>query len=162
MFVLGTSSAQVKDSITVNLFLLEDCKICQYYAPTIQELYNTYDNTNTSFVGYFPNRYSSEKDIALFKEKYRIPFKLKKEFFQTKTQKYNVTVTPEVVVYNETKGEIIYQGRIDNSYVKLGKQRRVVTEYELSNVLKSINNGYDVEISKTSAIGCLITKVDFH
>lgn len=149
--------SQTKDSITVNFFLLEDCRICQYYSPTIQQLYADHNNENITFVGYFPNRYSSEKDIAAFKEKYNIPFKLKKEFFQTKTQKYKVTVTPEVVVYNETKGEIIYQGRIDNSYVKLGKQRRVVTKHELNDVLSNINNGVEVVPFRTDAIGCLVT-----
>jgi thiol-disulfide isomerase/thioredoxin len=155
-----TVFTQSKDSITVNFFLLEDCKICQYYAPTIQQLYDDYNNEYTTFIGYFPNRYSSEKNIATFKEKYNIPFKLKKEFFQTRTQKYNVTVTPEVVVYNETKGEIIYQGRIDNSYAKLGKRRRVVTEHELNEVLDNINKGNEIVVSKTIAIGCLITIVE--
>lgn len=150
-------NAQSNDSITVNFFLLEDCKICQYYSPTIQQLYEDYVSENVSFIGYFPNRYSSEKDIASFKEKYEIPFKLKKEFFQTKTQKYKVTVTPEVVVYNETKGEIIYQGRIDNSYVKLGKQRRVVTKHELNDVLNDLKSGIGIMPFKTDAIGCLIT-----
>ncbi len=163
LFVLlgsSTNFAQSKDSITVNFFLLEDCKICQYYAPTIQQLYDDYDNEHITFIGYFPNRYSSEKDIATFKEKYKIPFKLKKEFFQTRTQKYNVTVTPEVVVYNETTDKIIYQGRIDNSYAKLGKRRRVVTEHELSVVLDNINKGSELVKSKTKAIGCLITLVE--
>jgi len=157
---LGQCFTQSNDSITVNFFLLEDCKICQYYASTMQKLYNDFNNEKTTFIGYFPNRYSSEKDIKLFQEKYNIPFKLKKEFFQTKTQKYNVTVTPEVVVYNETKNEIIYQGRIDNSYAKLGQRRRVVTEHELKEVLENIKQRKQIETLKTKAIGCLITIVD--
>lgn len=151
------SFAQSKDSITVNYFLLEDCKICQYYTPIMRQLHETYKSDHITFIGYFPNRFSSENDIKIFKEKYNIPFDLKKEFFQTKTQKYKVTVTPEVVVINETNGDVIYQGRIDNSYQKLGKRRRVITQHDLKDVLESLSNHDYRVVQKTKAIGCLIT-----
>ena len=161
LIILGIfTESNARDSITVNFFLLEDCKICQYYSHTIHQLYEDYNDEHTTFIGYFPNRYSSEKNISEFKEKYDIPFKLKKEFFQTKTQKYKVTVTPEVIIYNETRKKILYQGRIDNSYQKLGVRRRIVTKRELEDALKAIADDREIQVKKTEAVGCLVTLVD--
>lgn len=147
-----------KDSITVYFFLLEDCKICQYYTDEVNEIYNEFKDENTGFVGLFPNRFSSEENISDYKEKYEVPFELKREFFQTKTKDFEVTITPTVVVFNETKEKIIYKGRIDNSYVGLGKRRRVVTSFELRDVLSKIKKGSQLDtVEFTESIGCFIT-----
>lgn len=155
----GMLNAQVQDSIVVYLFMGEDCRICQYYTPILNDLYEEYKNDNIKFVGLFPNRYSTNKGIAEFKEKYGIEFPLKREFYQSKTKLFNVSVTPEVVVYNETKKMKVYQGRIDNSYHKVGKQRRVITHHELRDVLDSVSKGDITPHEATVAIGCFITKL---
>ncbi|MBT8231202.1 MAG: hypothetical protein HKO66_07670 [Saprospiraceae bacterium] len=157
--ICDSADCQSKDSITVNIFLLEDCKICQYYVPTLKSLFEEFAYERIGFIGLFPNRYSSENNIEAFKKKHDIPFHLQREFFQTKTEKFNVNVTPEVVVYNETKQSIIYKGRIDNGYVKLGQRRRVVTQNELRDVLRALINNQEVKIENREAIGCLITKI---
>jgi len=145
-----------RDSITVYYFMSEECKICQYYSLTQQELYENYNDDHTSFIGLFPNGFSSPKSIEAYKEKYKIPFTLKKEFFQTKTKKFGATITPEVVVYNESKDEIIYKGRISNAYASLGKLRRVVTEFELETVLEDLKNNKMTTVENTSPVGCFI------
>lgn len=159
--VCGEASSQempnTSDSITVNFFLLEDCNICQYYSTTINQIYKDFKSDRVGFIGYFPNRYSSDVSILEFKEKYNIPFQLKKEFFQSKTKDYNATVTPEVVVYNETQKTVLYQGRIDNSFQKLGVRRRVVTKHELRDALEAIVKNENVLIANTVPVGCLIT-----
>jgi len=157
MILSCVSYGQTKDSITVYYFLGEDCKICQYYTPTMNELYFEYNSSDLSFVGLFPNHFSSPDSIDAFKLKYAIPFPLKKEFFLTKTKLFGVTVTPEVVVYNETTEEILYQGRIDNSYYKLGRRRQVITSHELRDVLNCIDDGRVIDIPEEVPIGCLIS-----
>lgn len=149
--------SQDRDSITVYYFLGEDCKICQYYTPTMNELYEKYNSEDVSFIGLFPNHFSSPDSIDIFKQKYAIPFTLKKEFFLTKTKEFDVKLTPEVVVYNETEEEIMYQGRIDNSYYKLGRRRQVVTSHELRDVLRCIVDGREVDVPAATPIGCLIS-----
>lgn len=151
------SFAQQKDSITVYYFLGEDCKICQYYTPTMIELHDKYNSKDLSFVGLFPNHFSSPDSIDVFKEKYDIPFTVKKEFFLTKTKLFDIKVTPEVVVYNETTKEVLYKGRIDNSYYKLGRRRQVITSKELDDVLALIEQGEKVDIPSAPPIGCFIS-----
>ena len=158
LFLFGTKgiSAQQKDSITVYLFLAEDCKICQYYTPILSQLHEKYQDQQIGFIGLFPNRYSTEEGIKNFKETYKVPFVLKREYYQTRTKSFNATITPEVVVYNETQKEIIYKGRIDDSYVSFGRRCRVVKNHELDTVLKLISQGSEVALDNQPAVGCYI------
>lgn len=153
-------SAHAQDSLStykVYLFLGEDCRICHFYSAHLSELYKQYDSDTISFVGLFPNRYSTPKGIEEFRENYKIPFEIKLEYFGTKTKEFGVTITPEVVVYNETLGEISYKGRIDDSYYKVGQRRRVSKHSELAEVLSAIAEGRPITTEAKAAVGCYIT-----
>ncbi len=163
VFMLTLQSARgesTSDTITVFIFMGEDCRICHYYAAELSRLNEEYSSDNISFIGLFPNRYSSDEGIEKFKEKYRIPFPLKREYFQTKTKSLGAKITPEVFVYNETKQDIIYHGRIDNSYYRVGRLRRVVTSHELEDVLKEVSEGDYSTHQSEPAIGCFISIVE--
>ena len=67
------------------------------------------------------------------------------------------TITPEVVIYDHRIGQILYSGRIDDRYVKVGKRRRHVQTSELEDALKAIRSGQPVAVRETQATGCLIT-----
>jgi len=154
---ISLMAQQSKTKYTVYYFLGEDCKICQYYSPLMNQLDETFSSDSLSFVGLFPNRYSTEQGISDFKEKHKLNFELKREYFGTKTKRFGVTITPEVVVYNEVEQKVLYKGRIDNSYFKIGRQRRVVTSSELEDVLTSISKGASITTQTEPAIGCYIT-----
>ncbi len=137
------------------MFFLEDCVIAKYYIPEIRDIYNTYHD-KVRFIGLFPNFSSKPEEIDAFGTEHELEFELKSDYFKKVTRKFDVTITPEVVVYNATKDKVIYKGRIDNSYFKLSKRRRVITAHELRDVLSRITNGEDVPYSETQAIGCFI------
>ncbi len=148
-----------QEKAQVIFFLLDDCTICESYTIKINELHETYGE-QYDFIGYFPN-FSSKKDkIETFKKKYKIGFPLKTDFFHKQVDRFDIKVTPEVVVYNPTENHIYYQGRIDNEFVRIGKRRQVVTTSELSDVLASINNGELRTFNSTESIGCFINKND--
>ena len=151
-------SRQIQDSITVYIFLHESCVISQYYTLPLKELHKEYANENIQFIGLFPNFSSKPNQIEAFKEKYQIPYELKTDYFHKKKEKFEATVTPEVVVYNESKGQLIYRGRIDDAYARVGKRKRITTTSELKNVLESIRNNQAITVSNTQAIGCFIGK----
>ena len=151
-------SGQIQDSIIVYVFFHESCVISQYYTLPLRELHEEYANENVKFIGLFPNFSSKPNQIETFKEKYQIPFELKTDYYHKKKEKFGATVTPEVVVYNESKGQLIYRGRIDDAYARVGKRKRVTTTSELKNVLESIRNNQPIMVSNTQAIGCFIGK----
>ena len=154
----GVSSFKPKDRFTVYIFLHDACVISQYYTLSLSALYDEYANDQIQFIGLFPDFSSKPGNIEAFKFKYDIPFTLKADYFHDKKEAFGATVTPEVVVYNETQEQIIYQGRIDNTYARVGQRRRVTTTSELKDVLEAIHNAQPILISKTDPVGCFITK----
>ncbi|MEM6699094.1 MAG: redoxin domain-containing protein [Bacteroidota bacterium] len=142
--------------IKIYIFLLEDCVISQYYTLQLRELHEKYASEKIEFIGVFPNRFSSPETIKQFKKDYQIPFELKYDHYQTLTKKMGATVTPEVVVYDEEKEAILYKGRIDNTYFRVGKRRQVTTTSELSDILEALQNNTVPSTESTVAIGCYI------
>jgi len=144
------------DSFTVNFFLLEDCKITQAYADKMQSIYAEYAKDSIGFQGYFPNPISAAATMQGFVKKYKIPFSCTCSGAYTRAKQLGVSVTPEVVVFNETRQTIVYQGRIDNMYERVGQRRQVVTSHELEAALYCIRHNKPIPIPKTIAIGCFL------
>ncbi len=145
-----------RDSFTVYLFLLEDCKITQAYADKMQSIHAEYAKDSIGFQGFFPNPISEDSSMQAFTQKYKIPFACTRTQAYARAKQLGVTVTPEVVVYNETRQKIVYQGRINNLYERVGQRRQVVTSHELEAALYCIRNSKPVPIPKTTAIGCFL------
>lgn len=154
VYLTAQKSAPVSDSYSVYLFLLEDCRISQTYTDKIIELSQEYSCDSIQFQGAFPNPISQDSTIAAFVSKYKIPFPCTKQDAYELAKNFGVTVTPEVVVFNDTQNQLIYQGRIDNLFVRVGRRRRVVTSHDLEDVLNSIRNHQPIKVRKTNAIGC--------
>ncbi len=155
LLLLPIMAFSQKDSVTVYVFLREDCVISQNYTPKLNQLFEQYQSEKLGFVGIFPS--TRDAQITAFQEKYRLLFSLQSDYYQTITKKLGATVTPEVVVYNHVCQEILYQGRIDNTYFRVGKKRTVTTTSDLEDALKAITNNQAVAVRKTEPVGCLIT-----
>ncbi|MBL0025574.1 MAG: hypothetical protein WBP08_09080 [Saprospiraceae bacterium] len=144
-----------RDSITVYLFLLDECRICQEQAPEINNIYEKYGQT-VGFLGLFPNFSSKKKGIESFKSKYGIKFSTKTDYFKTQVKKFEATVLPEVIVYNEDKEEIIYRGAINDLFYQPSKRRQVIRQNYLSDALQAAIIGEEPAIKATQPIGCFI------
>lgn len=145
-----------RDSITVFIFMHDACVITQNYSLLLHQLHEEYSSDQLKFVGLFPDFSSKPENIEAFRKKYRIPFELKTDYFKTWTKKLGATVTPEVVVYRHSDDTILYKGRIDNMYARVGKKRTITTTSELKDALEAIRNGQPIAITETEAVGCLI------
>lgn len=159
-FLFSSFLIPEKDRVVVYVFLGEECVISQHYTLQLRALHEAFANEKVEFKGYFPNPNSTIETVADFKEKYQVPFDLKLDKAQLQMMKFGVQVTPEVVVFKPSTQEILYQGRIDNTYFQVGKRRRVTTTFELKNALFAIQNEEKIAIEKTEVIGCLITPLD--
>jgi peroxiredoxin len=145
--------------ITVYVFLSETCPICQSYTLTLKTLHAKYKPHSVKFIGVFPNYYSDEKGLAAFKKKYAIPFDLIIDKKKSLTNSLKANITPEVFVVDGKKN-ILYSGRIDDSFYAVGKRRNIITSNDLETVLEAIVSGQKIKISKTQAVGCIITSSD--
>ncbi len=144
--------------VTVFVFLSESCPICQSYTLPLKTLYQKY-HRQVEFVGIFPNDGLSAADLEAFKTTYAIPFPLMTDSGNVLTKQFGATVTPEVFVRNAQQ-QLIYSGRIDNSFYAVGKRRKLVTTHELEDALAQYTSGQEIRVSKTQAVGCIISMSD--
>lgn len=143
-------------SATVFVFLSETCPICQSYTLPLKEIYKKYEEKNVSLIGVFPNYYVNQQDIDAFKKTYSIPFDLVLDNNGVLCKKLKATITLEVFVENNF-GEIIYSGRIDDSFYAIGKRRNVATTFELVDALNAFISNRQIKTIKTQAVGCIIS-----
>jgi len=140
------------------LFLSDECIITQYYITTLNTLVEEYGQ-EVDMVAIFPNFSSKPKKIEAFYQKYKLNIPYKTDYYKELSRSLGATVTPEAILL-DTKGKIVYQGRIDNGYVRIGKRRRVVTTHELSDAITALVKNEEIEVAKTEAIGCFINFSD--
>lgn len=144
------------DSITVYVFLLEDCIISQNYTDLLNNLAKKYKDKKVGFLGLFPNSFSRDSTIKAFSIKYHIAFPLKTDHYQILTRKLGVTITPEVAVYDQKNDVLLYRGRINNQYERVGRRRSKASTAELEDVLQSWINNKPLAFFETKAVGCFI------
>jgi len=146
---------KVSSKLLLYIVLAPDCPISLKYINTIRKLEENY-NEQVTFVGLFPKIYSvAERDN--FKAEYNIEFDILIDHSNKLINEYNINVTPEVLLLG-SDSKVLYQGAIDNWFYELGKSRSKPTEYYLKDAIDSILDNLKVEISKTEAIGCIISK----
>jgi peroxiredoxin len=158
LILISLSSAAQKDSATVYLFLSETCPICQSVSIELKNIIKEMGDKKIGFVGIFPSKLSTDETRNTFRKKYHLNFTFLSDTSLTLTHFFSASITPEVIVKNENKNEIIYRGLIDNSFAAIGKRRRVVTERYLYQALINFLGNSDVLISSTQPVGCLIQK----
>ncbi len=156
--LFANNAVDRKDKVTIYIFMQEECPICLSYTANLKQLHETYASENLQFIGLFPSPESTEERISEFKSKYEIPFVLETDHFHKQMEAFGATITPEVVVYNETQEEIIYKGRIDNTFFRVGKRRRITTSSELEDVLEALVNNKPIKVTETEAVGCVISQ----
>jgi len=159
-FLLTISSVRANsDSLIVYVFLLEKCQLCSVSIPEIKRLHQQFQDQGVVFKGIFPNAaISNEESMDSFALVHELPFSVQLDVLQELTSELEVTVTPEVILMNHTKGEILYRGKIDNMYERVGKRRQVVTQFYLEEALNSALNKEHIAIQFTEPVGCFIMK----
>ncbi len=144
------------DSISVNFFLLDECRISQNITGEINRVYDTYKSEGFIFKAYFPSPTTSLTEMDSFMHQYQLKMDAITDYKHKKLAFYGATIAPQVVVYDEINKEILYTGRIDNSYDKVGSRRRVITSFDLRKALEAISLHVEIETKETQAIGCIL------
>ena len=146
------------DSLTVYVFLEDECKISQFFTPELSRLHEKYNTQHVGFVGIFPNASTGPDQIKGFGEAFRITFPLIPDYDKSLTRKLGITITPEAAVWDHRSNRMIYRGRIDDSYVRVGKRKLHPQNHDLDDIIQDWTlNQVPEMLVKTQAIGCFIT-----
>lgn len=137
--------------------MAEECPVCNYLGKSLKKLSVDY-NKEVQFIAVFPQRMSHIKSASIFKKKYGLSnFRIEIDHDRKITDKYIATVTPEVVLV-DMNDNIVYQGRIDNSYAAPGRMRHGRVTEDLRQAIVKALQGQPVTKPWPDPIGCYITK----
>ena len=157
----GDPTSWTGDSLTVYIFLNDECVISQFYTPELTRLFDTYHSQKVGFTGYFPSPSPSPERILKFGVDYRLAFPLEGDYRKVQARRLGVTVTPEVAVWDHRSDRIIYRGRIDDSYVRVGKRKLHPQQHDLQEIIdRWLDGQVPAELEQTQAIGCFISFTD--
>lgn len=143
-------------AVKIYIFVAETCPICQYYTAKINQISEDYPQYEIVLV--FPNALSSEATMEKFKKKYKLTASMQLDPEHSLVQKFGVTVTPEVVVYDQTNEMVQYQGRIDDNYYRVGQRKTHIQSDDLLDALNAIKNNTAIVTVKTQPVGCFISQ----
>jgi hypothetical protein len=141
---------------TVYVFLADTCPISQAATLPLRELHGRYASQGIRFVGVFPAKETTPAALAGFAKTYQVPFPLQADPGRQLTRRLHARITPEAVVVAANGRTILYQGRLDDSYARLGQRRTVVSHHELADALAAVAGGRPVAVPRTEAVGCFI------
>jgi hypothetical protein len=146
------------DSLTIFVFLHDECVISQFFTPQLGKFYKEYGDNKVGFAGYFPDATVETERIYTFGKKYNLQFPLQQDHDKMLTNKLGIRIMPEVAVWDHRSEQMIYRGRIDDSYVRVGKRRLHPQNHDLKNVIESWLKKEPQTFRETQAIGCIIGK----
>ena len=149
-FACSVAMGQVR----VAFFLSPTCTICRYYTLELRDLSADYAGHEVEFIGYAVGPLLTDSLVASFQAEYKIPFAVVLD--DTMHRTLHATVTPEVFVLH--KDSVVYHGRIDDSFLRVGKRRAHVKNRELRSAIESILQGRSVDVPFVPAVGCIIEK----
>lgn len=123
----------------------------------MRNIYESYASRGVIFRALYTSSVINKRAIKNFHEKYKIPFAGEIDKRCRQAERWDATVTPEVVVTSPI-GQVLYQGAIDNWYYALGKNRPEPTEHYLKDALDAFLAGKPIEKKRTEAVGCLMNR----
>jgi thiol-disulfide isomerase/thioredoxin len=154
-----TQANQVPEEpkFTAYVFIAEECPVCNYVGKTLKKISTEFQN-DVKFVAVFPQRISSLETANRFIEKYDLSnFEIKLDTDHLITNRYNAMVTPEVVLVN-SNDNIVYKGRINDSYASPGRIRHGKVTEDLNNAIDLVLQNKTVDKPWYDPVGCYITK----
>jgi len=142
----------------VLIFLRRDCPVSGRYAPTIQEISKEYSGAVSFFLVY-PDKTETPQTIrkSLSEFGYHMPVLRDPEHALVKMS--HVQITPEVAVFDRDR-KLIYDGRINDWYIDLGRSRPEPTTHELEDAIRAAQSGGSVKQNEVRGVGCYISDVE--
>jgi thiol-disulfide isomerase/thioredoxin len=147
------------DKALVLVFLSPDCPISNRYAPEIQRLSQKFESRGAKFWLVYPDAEVAAGTIREHLREYRYSLPALRDPHHALVKRAGARVTPEAAVF-DSKGRLVYRGRIDDRYVDFGQERAAPTKRDLSDAVEASLDGKAVVPPRSRAIGCYIYGAD--
>ncbi len=137
------------------IFVLPDCPIANSYAAEYSRLSTEFSPRGIPVVVVYVDPDLTPAKMDEHARQYLLKSPVLLDSLLTWGNRAGATKTPEAAVFS-LDGNLLYRGRIDDRYVKVGKARAVATSYDLRKALEAILAGKPVAHRFTEAVGCHI------
>lgn len=144
--------------VVVLVFVRSDCPVSSRYAPVIQKISRQYAD-RVSFWLVFPDKSESALTIRKYLAGYGYRLAALRDPERVLVKLGHAQITPEVAVF-DGRHRLIYDGRIDDWYVDLGRARRAPTTHELEDAIRAALAGTSVARSEVRGVGCYISDLE--
>lgn len=142
----------------VLIFISTDCPVANYYHPTVRRLVRRFGPKGVKFFYVHPDPDVTAAKARRHAKEYRLAAPVILDGGRALTRAVGAKVTPEAFVVNR-RGETLYRGRIDDTYVTWGRKRRHVRSEDLADAIESVLAGKPVKVPATEPVGCFISEV---
>jgi thiol-disulfide isomerase/thioredoxin len=150
--------AKARGKVLVLIFVRTDCPVSNRYAPLIQQMSKQYGNDAT-FRLVFPDKSESPEQIHNFLRDYKYELAAIRDVDHALVKATQAKVTPEGAVF-DAQGRLIYHGRIDNLYERIGQARRAATTHELADAIEAARLGKSPPVPAADGVGCFIADME--
>lgn len=140
---------------TVVVFISTDCPVANSYQPKLRKLGKDFSDSKLQFLMIHGNPQTSVGQARKHQQEYQIDWRIVLDSDQRVAMELKAKNIPEAYLL-DSKGNILYRGRIDDQYAALGKKRVSPTEHNLSDAITAFLNGQPIPQKETQAVGCVI------
>ena len=144
--------------VVVLIFLRRDCPVSSRYAPAIQQISERYADRARFWLVY-PDKSDSPQAIRKHLAEYGYHLSALRDPDHVLVKLSRVQITPEVAVFDRDH-RLIYDGRIDDWYIDLGRARPTPTTHEMEDAIRAALAGKPVAKSDVRGVGCYISDLE--
>jgi len=151
---LGPDSGKV----VVLIFLRRDCPVSGRYAPAVQRISKRHAD-RVKFWLIYPDKNETAADIRKSVEEYGYHLPVLRDPEHALVKLSHVQITPEVAVFDRDR-RLVYDGRIDDWYIDLGRARTAPTTHELEDAIRAASAGESMAHNEVRGVGCYISDLE--
>jgi hypothetical protein len=136
-------------------FVSVDCPICNSYVPEYNRLQAEYASKGVITRLVYPNADETIEAIRQHSREFNVQPEQVWDPNHTLVKAAGVTITPEAAIFVPGSG-VVYRGRIDNRFARLGVTRPEATEHDLRQALNALLEGRPILKIQQKGVGCSI------
>jgi thiol-disulfide isomerase/thioredoxin len=144
--------------VVVLVFLRRDCPVSARYAPAVQQISKRYAEVAQFWLVY-PDKTETPQAIRKSVSEYGYQLPVLRDPDHVLVKASRVQITPEVAVFDRGR-RLIYDGRIDDRYIDLGRSRPAPTTHELEEAIQAAAGGASLARKEVRGVGCYISDLE--
>lgn len=145
-----------KKAIVIVFFSFE-CPVSNSYCQPLVEMNKEFEKSGVAFLGLTVNPDETPAQVAKLARDFNLTFPVYRDTNLTAARALEAEATPECFVL-DSEFNVLYRGRIDDTWSARLKKHEKVTRHDLKQVLGEVLSGRPVAEPATKAIGCPIVR----